>query len=146
MAWSVWLLLGAALVLVELMTPGGFYFIFFASAALIVGLLVASGLVGPAWSQGLLFSLLSIASLLLFRKRLLEMFRPSESLTEGMADVVGGVVVLLEDLAPDALGKAEFRGTRWAARNAAQETLKSGQRCRIERIEGLTLFVKAERA
>lgn len=139
------MLAGASLVLVELLTPGGFFFLFFALASMIVGLLVASGAGGPPWVQGALFSILSVVSLVLFRKRLLEKFKPSPHLTESMADVIGGVVVLIEDLAPNGLGKADFRGTRWAVRNTSLEPLKNGQRCAIEKIDGLTLFVKAEK-
>ena len=40
MAWWLWVLLGFALVLCELLTPGGFFFLFFGLGAVAVGALV----------------------------------------------------------------------------------------------------------
>ena len=50
----------------------------------------------------------------------------------------------LEDLPPGAVGKAELRGTAWSARHEGPETLPRGRRCRVQRVEGLMLFVQAE--
>ena len=51
---------------------------------------------------------------------------------------------MIEAVAPGGLGKAELRGTQWAARTSGSATLPPGQRCRVERVEGLTLWVRAE--
>ena len=48
--WWHWLVLGLLLVVVELVSAGGFYIIFFGVGALIVGLLSASGAAGPGWA------------------------------------------------------------------------------------------------
>jgi inner membrane protein len=42
------------------------------------------------------------------------------------------------------VGKAEMRGTSWNTRNVSDQTIARGQRCRVERVEGLTIFVRAE--
>ena len=64
--WWHWLVIGLLLVLVELATPGGFFVIFFGVSAIIVGALAGFGLAGPVWTQLLMFSVLSIISLVLF--------------------------------------------------------------------------------
>ena len=56
MAWWLWLLVGLALLGVEMLTPGGFFTIFFGVAAIVVGVLSRFGLAGPPWMQWLLFS------------------------------------------------------------------------------------------
>src|SRR5262245_9659366 len=70
MAWWVWILVGLGLLGFEILTPGGFFVLFFGLGAIVVGALTGLGLTGPAWVQWLLFSLLSVGSLLLFRPRL----------------------------------------------------------------------------
>lgn len=138
-AW-LWVLVGVLLLLGELLTPGGFFIIFFGIAAVLVGVLVGLGLGGPDWWQWLLFSLLSVGSLLFFRHRLLARFAsPDQPLSKG--DVVGEEAILLEDLPPGELGKAELRGTIWNARNAGTENLHKGQRYEVQRVNGLTLWI-----
>ena len=73
MEWWIWILLGLLLLLAELVTPGGFYFIFFGSGAVVVGVLAGLGIGGPVWFQILLFSILSLVSLWLFREKLLKL-------------------------------------------------------------------------
>ena len=50
----------------------------------------------------------------------------------------------LEDIAVGAIGKAELRGTSWSARNAGAESIAKGQRLKVDRVEGLMLFVHKE--
>ena len=142
MAWWVWLVLGLVLLGAEVLTPGGFFVLFFGLAALVVGALDGLGVGGPDWLQWLLFSVLSIGSLVLFRRRLVERLRGPEG--RDVDAFVGEVAVLLEDLPPGAVGKAELRGTAWSARHEGPETLPRGRRCRVQRVEGLMLFVQAE--
>src|SRR3989304_4674160 len=56
MTWWLWVILGFALMGLELFTPVGFYFLFFGVGALVVGLLVGLGLAGPTWMVWLAFS------------------------------------------------------------------------------------------
>ncbi len=72
MLWWAWLLVGFLLVAAELLTPGGFYLLFFGLGGIVVGLLGLAGIVLPAWGQWLLFSALSIGATLIFRKPLLD--------------------------------------------------------------------------
>ena len=141
--WWAWALVGLALLGVELFTPGGFFVLFFGVGALVVAALVGLGVGGPPWTQWLVFSAVSVVSLLWFRSRLLARFGRGE--TERRLDTLEGEVATpLEDLAPDAIGKAELRGTTWTARNADARPLARGQRCRVVRVDGLTLHVRAE--
>jgi membrane protein implicated in regulation of membrane protease activity len=66
--------------------------------------------------------------------------RPSESVDS----LVGEVAVPLEDISVNSVGKAEMRGTSWNTRNIGDQPLARGQRCRVERVEGLMIFVRAE--
>ena len=144
MVWWNWLLLGLVLLAAEMATPGGFYILFFGLAALIVGTLAGLELLNTAWLQWLLFSILSIISLFLFRNSLLVWMKAREPVGQDVDSMVGETAVLTEDLPPGALGKVELRGTTWNARNAGQTMLTKRHRARVERVDGLTLWIKPE--
>ena len=142
MDWWLWILLGFLLLLAELITPGGFYILFFGLGAIAVGLLAAFESAGPTWFQFVLFSIISVLSLLFFRKKLLELTRgPS---TDRVDTYIGETAVALEDISVNGIGKTEMRGTPWNTRNLSGRPLTRGERCKVERVEGLTLFVRAE--
>ena len=143
MQWWLWLLLGLFLLLCELLTPGGFYIIFFGVGAVAVGLLAFMDLAGPPWLQWLLFTVISIVTLALFRRPLLRMVEPV-SRPHDVDSLVGETAVALEDILAGAIGKAEMRGASWTARNVGAGAIARGQRCKVERVEGLTLFVRSE--
>ncbi len=143
MHWWLWLVLGLVLVGLEVLTPGGFYVLFFGIGALVVGTLSGLGWGGPAWFQWLLFSVLSVASLLLFRPHLIRLTRSKERL-DPMDTLVGEVAVLTDDLAAGTVGKAELRGTAWTVLNRSEGPLARGQRCRVVAVDGLTLLVCGE--
>jgi membrane protein implicated in regulation of membrane protease activity len=142
MEWWTWIVLGLALLLGELVTPGGFYILFFGVGALVVGGLAGFDLAGPVWLQIILFSAISVVTLWLFRERLLQ---ASQGGTAYNVDsMVGETAVVMEEIPSNGIGKAELRGTSWSARNIGDGHLTRGERCRVERIEGLTLIVRRE--
>ena len=143
MEWWIWLLFGLLLLLGELLTPGGFYIFFFGIGALVVGMLAGLNLAGPAWLQFLLFSLVSVLTLWLFREKLLQLTR--SRMTHVVDSLIGESAMAVEEIAANGVGKAEARGTSWTARNLGDHALARGARCRIERVEGLTIFVRAEK-
>jgi inner membrane protein len=143
MAWWVWVLVGLGLLAAELVTPGGFFAIFFGVAGVLVGILVAAGLAGPPWAEWLLFTVFSVVGVALFRRPLLRRF--SQTGTGRPVDrLEGEVAVVQEDVPPGGVGKAELRGSSWSARTAGPAPLGKGRRCRVERVEGLTLWLRPE--
>jgi membrane protein implicated in regulation of membrane protease activity len=141
MAWWSWLLLGIALLVVELLTPGGFFVLFFGAGAIAVGVLVLVGMAEQAALQWLLFSILSIVALVVFRKPLLARVRGRQPARE-IDSLIGETAVALSEIPVDAIGRAELRGSAWAAQNIGSAPVQSGQRCRVERVDGLTLHIR----
>jgi hypothetical protein len=142
MGWWLWVVLGLVLLVSEVFTPGGFFVLFFGLGALALGGLVAVDAAGPLWLQWLLFSVLSLASLALFRPPLMRWMQRGGP---GRVDsLVGEVAVVLEDLAPGAVGKAELRGTSWTVRNGGARALQRGERARVDRVDGLMLGIRPE--
>ncbi len=142
MEWWIWIVLGLALIVGELITPGGFYILFFGIGAVIVGALAGLGFAGPVWLQVILFSLVSVVTLWLFRERLLKSTQVANPYN--VDTLIGETAITMEEIPSNGIGKAEMRGTSWNARNVGEKPLVRGERCRVERIEGLTLFVRPE--
>jgi membrane protein implicated in regulation of membrane protease activity len=142
MPWWAWILSGLVLLGLEL-ALGTFYLVFLGIAAIVVGLLAMFGASGPLWLEWLLFIGFSGALVLLLRKPLLGKF-VIQSDTRDMDTLVGVTAVAVESIAPGGIGKVEMRGTIWTAHNNGTAALVPGQRCRVERVQGLSLWVQSE--
>jgi inner membrane protein len=143
MTWWIWIALGLVLAAIELATPGGFFIIFFGVAALLVGLLDLVGAAERAVVQWLLFPVIALLALRLFRQPLLSYLGVSAG-RDDVDSLVGAVAVAAGVIAPGARGRAELRGTMWSARNVGEALLGAGQRCRVVAVEGLTLDITPE--
>ncbi|HJX26520.1 MAG TPA: NfeD family protein [Thermoanaerobaculia bacterium] len=140
MPWWAWILSGLVLLGMELLL-GTFYLLFLGLAAIVVGLLAMFGSSGPLWLEWVLFIIFSSGLVLLLRKPLLGKFTIRNEI--GDADtVVGQVAVASEVIPPAGIGKVEMRGTVWTAHNNGATPLLPGQRCTVERIQGLSLWVR----
>jgi membrane protein implicated in regulation of membrane protease activity len=142
MAWWLWIGVGLALTVAELATPSGFFIIFFGLAALTVGIVTGLDMAGGSAVQWLLFSVLSIAYVLVFRGRLQRKVSMPEA--RDVDSLIGVLAIVQERLLPGVVGKVEVRGSMWSARNASNVTLDAGQRARVATVDGLTLTVVPE--
>jgi len=142
MPWWLWTLLGLALLILEVHTFGGFYLMFFGFGALLVGLLVALGVAEPDWLQWLLFSVLSVVTLAFLRRPIMMKLAPAGS--DRVDTLVGETATTAEDIPSGGIGKAELLGSLWSARNGGPTLLPKDTRCRVERVDGLTLWIRAE--
>ena len=140
MSWWAWILMGVALLVVELAAPGGLFALFFGVGALVVGVLVALEAGGPGWFQWGLFVVLSVSLLAVLRKRL----RGKLGAPGLQSELVGEVATPLDDIPAGGTGRAELRGTPWEARAEGGQALPRGRRCRVVRVEGLSLLLRPE--
>ncbi len=142
MSWWIWVLGGLVLLMAEMLTPGGFFVFFFGLGAILVGAAKAAGWPGPAWAEWLVFTVLSVAALVFFREPLMRRFKLKDG--KPVDRLEGETALVTEDVAPGGVGKAEMRGASWTARSSATVALARGQRCKVERVEGLTLWLRPE--
>lgn len=142
MDWWIWLALGLALLVLELVTPSGFFIMFFGLGALTVGVLAGFGLAGPAWTQWLLFTAVSLGYLLLFRRGHRKSFEGPAS--TDVDSFIGAIAHAQERILPDQIGRVEVRGSAWSARNVSPVPIEPGQRTRIVSIDGLLLSIQPE--
>ena len=144
MVWWYWMLLGLALLGAEMTTPGGFYILFFGLSALLVGTLTGLQIVQVDWVQWLLFSIIAIGSLLVFRGPLLARMGNGRSAPADVDSMIGEVAIPLEALPTGATGRAELRGSTWTAKNVGPTAFRKGQRGKVTKVDGLTLWIIAE--
>jgi membrane protein implicated in regulation of membrane protease activity len=144
MVWWYWMVFGLALLAAEMTTPGGFYILFFGLSALLVGTMAGLGIVDLDWLQWLLFSVIAIGSLLVFRGPLMARMSRGHQALADVDSMVGEVAIPLEPLASGATGKAELRGTTWTAKNVGPTDLRKDQRGKVKNVDGLTLWITGE--
>lgn len=142
MPWWAWVTIGAMLLVAEMtIVDLEFYLVFLGTASLLVGLMGLSGLELAYWLQWLVFGVLSLASLVLFRRRFSHWLRPPPD-QEIQQGVVGDEAIAVERIAPGATGTVQLRGTTWTARNLDPDPIPAGASCRVEGSEGLELKIR----
>ncbi len=134
----VWLILGGLLLGAE-MASGAFFLMFFGIGALLTALLPFLGFQDLGVQIGF-FAIVSTALLLIFRKTALRNFQKTGSSKEG--DDVGQELSIDSDLPANGDGTITYQGAPWSARNLTEIPLTKGSRVRIEKIEGVKLFVR----
>ncbi|MFO7937161.1 MAG: NfeD family protein [Kiritimatiellia bacterium] len=134
-----WLILGIALMFVELATPG-FVVMFFGMSAMTVALLdwlLPLGTILP-W---LIFTVLSVVYILLLRKLLKKVFLGDKNIPDRLEDAfIGKFADVAEHISPGRPGKVEFSGCLWEAES--QDDIKPGERAKIVAKNNLTLTVE----
>lgn len=137
----VWLIVGVAFFLAEMMLPG-FVIFFFAVGALVTALACLIG--APNLNmQLLIFLAASLISLFALRKWMTGIFSgrksSSKATSESLDSIISEKAVVTETVTPEQPGKVELHGTVWKAE--ADETLETGTRVKVIGHESLTLKV-----
>lgn len=134
-----------ALAGLEALLGGELYLLFFGASAILVGVLSAAGFLPEIWMQLALFSVAAIGVALPLRKKVSA--RMHASIPDKEIDAtVGQSATAIAVIAPGGKGKAELRGSPWSAVNLGATQLETGQSAVVERVEGLTLYIRASGA
>ncbi len=138
MPWWGWLIFGTLLLGSELLAvDAGFYLVFIGIAAAIVGLVELSGAGLEPWVQWILFSIVALILMVLFRKKLYAWLRGSGAGYD--IGPAGEIVTIEQALAPGEKGRLSFRGTEWTVVNGSGQAFDPGQHVQISSVDGLTL-------
>jgi membrane protein implicated in regulation of membrane protease activity len=141
MAWWSWMLLGLLLLGSELLVvDAAFFLVFIGFAALVMGTLSLFGLALDPSMQWLLFSVLALVSMVLFRKRLYQKLRGS---TPDYGDGLAGERIVIDTaLDPGQTSRQHFRGTQWTIVNRGAARVEQNTEVTIDSTEGLTIVIK----
>jgi len=143
MAWWGWIIGGAVLFGAELFfIDAQFHLVFVGSSALIVGVSSFAMPDLPEWAQWGLFAVLSIASMVGFRRKVYALVRGHAPAVR--TGPVNDLLTLPVALAAHQSCQAEHAGSFWTIRNDTDAALGQGTRVRVVRVEGLTLEVRPE--
>ena len=138
MPWWGWIIFGALLLGSELLiVDAGFYLVFIGIAAALTGLIELAGAGLEPWVQWILFSVISLTLMVLFREKLYAKLRGSG--VDYKTGPVGEIVTLEQVLEPGDKGRLAFRGTEWTVINDSGESFKAGQHVQVRSVEGLSL-------
>ncbi len=141
-SWLIWIVLGVILIVAEGVVPS-FFIIFFGIAACVVGLLLLL-VKFPLSFQIVLWLILSVVFLVLFRKR----FSPKAGVIPvgtSTGDVVGQVGVLVSPVEPTMRGKVRFTkpvlgSEEWPC--VADAPIGEGVRVKVVAVEGQIVKVE----
>ena len=138
MPWWGWMIFGAILLGSELLiVDAGFYLVFIGIAGAIVGLAELAGAGLEPWVQWVLFSVISLVLMVLFRKKLYDKLRGSA--VGYQIGPAGEIVTVEQTLQPGESGRLAYRGTEWTAVNASEQVMEQGQHVQISSVDSLTL-------
>ena len=139
MSWWIWVLIGLALLAAEFLSTT-MHVGFFGVGAFIVALAVAFGWNGELWLQLLVFTITSVLALAVLRPIAVKKLRMHEA--PKVDSMIGEEARALDDIAVQSRGTAELRGSTWSAQNVGQTPVKKGQRCTVDRVDGLLLHIR----
>ena len=140
MNWAaiVWLVLFAVFLIVEASTVT-VVSVWFAAGALMA--LIVSMLGGPGWLQTLAFFVVSIVLLLSLRPVVRKYFTPRLTKTnvDSVIGSIGIVTAQVDNI--QATGTVKIGAMDWTARSTDGTAIEVGTRVRVDRVEGVKVFV-----
>ena len=136
-AWVSWLILGLALLIIEMFTMTMFL-MWVGAGALLAAL--AAALHAPNWAQWLVFAASSLILLWLSRP-LARSVHGRVTVPSNVDSLVGQSAVVLEAIDPQAnTGRVRIGSDEWRAR--ADQPIKQGAGVVVEKVQGTTLRVR----
>ena len=111
----------------------------FAAGAVVA--MIASFFGAPIWLQGVLFFVVAIGLLLALRPLLRKYIKPKLVRTnvDSVIGATGKVTVCIDN--DQAVGQVKIGAMDWTARSSSGQVLEEGMLIRVDRIEGVKVFV-----
>lgn len=141
----IWMIIGIGLIVFELVITSVIA-VFFGIGAIITAISLQLGLIESATSQYLMFSVVSIASLLLARKKLAHWFK-GDTKYSGANDSsfqsdIGERATVIDDF-DNGAGRVLINGVQWTA--FCDEPLRAGDTAWVIANDGIQLTVKPQK-
>jgi membrane protein implicated in regulation of membrane protease activity len=124
MTWSLWIIASVLLFVVEIVTPGVFFFACLGLGALVAGLVVLIS--SSLWLPWLVFVGISLLSMYFIRPVARNLLRAGNHRTN-VDSLIGRTALVVEPVQPPNLGMVRIEGELWRAEStdplAANETV-----------------------
>ncbi|MCF2442622.1 NfeD family protein [Dyadobacter sp. CY345] len=138
---QIWMIIGLLMLVAELVSVA-LVFVFFAVGGLITALLAAIGLLPTLEYQIIAFSLISILTLIIFRRHAKNLMETRRGKHQEYTEFVGETAMVIRDIPSNGSGKIYYRGAEWSATSADHHAIEAGSKVVIQRTEGITLVVE----
>lgn len=137
---EIWVVLGVFLLVIEIFSVS-FFAIFFGIGALVTALLTYLNFTDDIVSQIVTFLVVSIGSLLVFRKQILESFNRKG---EDYSELLNERASVSMDIPAKGEGKVFYRGSDWIAEAISHIPIPKGSKVVIKKVDGIRLLVEKE--
>ena len=136
----IWFVVGLVLILMEFVVPG-LVIVFFGLGAWVAAIIVAIFPEMAFWVQMMIFTVFSVATLVLLRGSLKKRFFSNQegAESEGLDDYIGQKAII-EKAIKNGEGKILFKGVSWSA--YADEDISEGTKVTIVDKDSIKLKVK----
>ena len=140
----IWFVLLVGFLIVEAACPIHLVSIWFAAGSLVA--MIVSFLHGPIWLQITLFLVVSCALVAMLWPFIKNFLRPRLEKTnvDAVIGSEGYVTVTVDNLA--ATGQVKLGAMEWTARSTTGTVIEKGSLVKVDRIEGVKVFVTKEEA
>jgi membrane protein implicated in regulation of membrane protease activity len=138
---QIWMIIGLLMLVAELVSVV-LVFVFFAVGGLLTALLAALGLLPTLEYQIIAFSVISILTLVIFRKNARRILETRRDKQEEYKEFVGETAMVIRDIPASGTGKIYYRGAEWSATSTNHAAIEAGSKVIIQRTEGITLVVE----
>ena len=140
----IWFVLLVGFLIVEAACPIHLVSIWFAAGSLVA--MIVSFLHGPIWLQITLFLVVSCALVAMLWPFIKKFLRPRLEKTnvDAVIGSEGYVTVTVDNLA--ATGQVKLGAMEWTARSTTGTVIEKGSLVKVDRIEGVKVFVTKEEA
>jgi len=136
-----WLTAALLLFIIEILTPGVFFFACLSIGALVAALVSALG-VGSIAVQCVVFGIVSVAAVYFIKPLLRRLFVPAP-VPSNVDQVVGASAVVLETIDGNrTAGSVRLRGEVWRAVTEAGRRIEPGAEVSVVAVDGTHLVVK----
>lgn len=134
-----WVATGLVLIIAEMFSLS-LVLLFFGVAALLVALAKFLGL-NSLPLEIVLFAVLGIGSMLLFRSKLKQSLKGQS----GISIDQNAVIVLAHDIPAHGTASVTYQGVTWTAVNETDSDFKKGNKVYVQRTDGVKLIVRGEK-
>jgi len=138
---QMWVIAAALALIAELFTVS-FFFVFLGIGAAVTALLTWIGVTPDNVSQMICFTVVSLASLALFRRYALRIFGKNEKV-DHYQDFAGHRATVSVGIPANGEGKIHYRGTEWIALSHDGSPLSEGTVVVVKRMDGIRVVVDA---
>lgn len=135
---EIWAIIGVVLLVAEIFAVS-FFFMFFGMGALAVSLTTYLEITPDMFSQVMAFIILSLVSMLFFRKQLRELFFRKDQTYQEMVNEKAKVSL---EIPLKAEGKVFYRGADWIAEELTGQAVSKGDMVVIKKVDGIRLIVQ----